>query len=92
MNSKKINITIPEDNLNEIEQFCSKENISKSWLIREACAVYIADINKKREIERKRKDMEWAAMASKKLRNKSAGFEGKKKGSQIIRKFRDREQ
>jgi metal-responsive CopG/Arc/MetJ family transcriptional regulator len=91
MNSKKLNITVPENNLKEIEQFCSEENISKSWLIREACAVYIADTKEKREIEKKRKEMQWAAMASKELRNKSTGFIGGKKASEVIREYRDRE-
>jgi metal-responsive CopG/Arc/MetJ family transcriptional regulator len=91
MNSKKLNITVPEDNLKEMEQFCRQENVSKSWLIREACAVYIAEIKEKREIENKREEMQWAARVSKELRNKSAGFESGKKASQVIRDFRDRE-
>jgi len=42
-------------------------------------------------IEKKRKEMNWAAMASKELRNKSTGFAGGKKASHVIREFRDRE-
>jgi len=91
MNSKKLNITIPEDNLNEIEEFCSKENVSKSWLIREACGAYIAEIKEKREIDKKRREMQWAAMASRELRNRTAGLKDNKKASQVIREFRDRE-
>ncbi|MBN1298283.1 MAG: ribbon-helix-helix protein, CopG family [Actinobacteria bacterium] len=91
MNSKKLNITVPEDTLKEMEQFCSQENVSKSWLIREACTVYIAEIKQKREIEKKMKEMKWAALASKELRNKSVGLEAGKKAAHVIREYRDRE-
>lgn len=57
---KKINITIPEENLKQINDFCKNENINKSFLIREAAAHYISNITKQREEEQKRKDMEWA--------------------------------
>ncbi len=90
MNSKKINITIPEDNLKEIEEFCKNENISKSLLIREAAAQFIAEVKEKKKIERIRKDMEWARAASKTLRDKSTGFHNGKKGHEVIRESRDR--
>jgi len=90
MSSKKINITIPEENLREIEEFCKSEDVSKSWLIREAASQYIATIKEKKELDRKRKDMEWAQEASKKLREKSEGFYNGKKGFEVIRESRDR--
>ena len=90
MNSKKINITIPEENLREIDEFCKSEDVSKSWLIREAASQYIATIKEKKELDRKRKDMEWAQEASKKLREESEGFYNGKKGFEVIREFRDR--
>ena len=89
MNSKKINITIPEDNLKEIEEFCHKEGVSKSFLIREAAVAYIAKVKEERELEKKRSEMQWAVDASKKLRDKSAGFKDGKKGARIIRQSRD---
>jgi metal-responsive CopG/Arc/MetJ family transcriptional regulator len=92
MNSKKINITIPEKNLKEMEEFCKSEGISKSWLIREASSLYIDEAKEKKELERKRKGMEWAVKASKKLRDKSRGFKDGKKGSDLIRESRDRKQ
>jgi metal-responsive CopG/Arc/MetJ family transcriptional regulator len=92
MTSKKINITIPEDNLKEIEEFCKSEDMSKSFLIREAATRYIADVNEKKEIERKKKDMEWAWEASRNLRDKSKGFHKGKKGYEVIRESRDRKQ
>jgi len=91
MNSKKINITIPEDNLKEIDEFCKSEDVSKSWLIREAASQYIATVKEKKELDRKRKDMEWAREASRELRDKSIGFHDGKKGFEVIRESRDRE-
>lgn len=90
MNSKKINITIPEKNLEEINDFCKSEDVSKSWLIREAASRYIATIKEKKVLDKKRKNMEWAQKASRKLRGESEGFHNSKKGSEIIRESRDR--
>jgi metal-responsive CopG/Arc/MetJ family transcriptional regulator len=91
MNSKKINITIPEENLEEINQFCDEEGLTKSFLIREATASYIADIREKKELEKKRKDIEWAIETSKRLRQKRGGFKNNKKGSRVVRESRDRD-
>jgi hypothetical protein len=91
MKSKKINLTIPEKNLKEIEDFCRGEGISKSFLIREAASLYIAGIKEKRELERRKKDMEWAIEASSKLRDKSRSFKDGKQGSDAIRQSRDKE-
>jgi metal-responsive CopG/Arc/MetJ family transcriptional regulator len=90
MGSKKINITIPEETLKEIDEFCDEEGLTKSFLIREAATSYIAGVREKKELEKKRKDMEWAIETSKRLRQKKGGFKGNKKGSQVIRKSRDR--
>jgi len=92
MSSKKINITIPEENLKEINDFCISEKVNKSWLMREATSQYIAFIKEKKELERKKKDMEWAQAAMKKLREKSRGFKDDKKGYEVIREFRDKRQ
>jgi metal-responsive CopG/Arc/MetJ family transcriptional regulator len=91
MGAKKINITIPAEILKEIELFCHEEDMSKSFLIREACSVYIAEIKEKKELEKKIKEMQWAAKASKILREKSEGFEDGEKGVRVIREFRDKE-
>jgi metal-responsive CopG/Arc/MetJ family transcriptional regulator len=90
MSSKKINITIPEENLKEINEFCVNEKVSKSWLIREAASQYIAGIKKYRELEKKKKDMEWAAKKMEELRKKSSGFIDGKTGAEVIREFRER--
>ena len=91
MNSKKINITIPEKILGEINEFCEEEGMTKSLLIREAAISYIAAIREKKEIERKRKEIEWAIKTSKSIRQKMGRFKDNKKGSKIIREFRDRD-
>ncbi|PIU28477.1 MAG: hypothetical protein COT09_04795 [Candidatus Hydromicrobium americanum] len=90
MSSKKINITVPEKNLKEINEFCISEKVTKSWLIREATSQYIANINKKRELEKKKKDMEWAAKTMEELRKKSDGFIDGKAGTEVIREFREK--
>jgi metal-responsive CopG/Arc/MetJ family transcriptional regulator len=91
MGSKKINITIPEENLREINKFCDEEGLTKSFLIREATASYIADIREEKELEKKRKDIEWAIETSKSLRQKKGGFKDNKKGFRVIRESRDRD-
>jgi len=90
MPSKKINITIPEKNLKEINEFCISEKVSKSWLIREAASQYITGVKKNRELEKKKKDMEWAAKTMEKLRGKSNGFTDGKTASEVIREFREK--
>jgi len=90
MNSKKINITIPEKTLREINEFCDEEGLTKSLLIREAATSYIADVREKKELERKRKEIEWAIETSRLLRQKMGTFKGNKKGSEVIRESRDR--
>ncbi len=92
MNSKKVNITIPEENLDEINDFCKSEDVSKSWLIREAVSRYITAVKDKKILDKKRVDMKWAQKASGKLRGESAGFHNNKKGFEIIRESRDRKQ
>jgi metal-responsive CopG/Arc/MetJ family transcriptional regulator len=90
MTSEKINITIPEKILKEINEFCVSEKVSKSWLIREAASRYITDVKKSRELEKKKKDMEWAAEKMEGLRKKSSGFVDGKTGTEVIREFRER--
>jgi metal-responsive CopG/Arc/MetJ family transcriptional regulator len=89
MRAKRINITIPEENLREINEFCVNEKVNKSWLIREATSQYIADIREQKEIERKKKDMEWAAKMMEKLRKKKITFKDGKTAEEVIREFRD---
>jgi metal-responsive CopG/Arc/MetJ family transcriptional regulator len=90
MSLKKLNITIPEENLKIINEFCENEKVNKSALIREAASQYISSIKEMRELEIKNKEMNWAADTMEKLRKKSSGFTGGKSGSEIIREFREK--
>lgn len=90
MSSRKINITVPEKNLKEINEFCISEKVSKSWLIREATSQYIANVIKNRELEKRKKDMEWAAKTMEELRKKGNGFIDGKAGTEVIREFREK--
>jgi len=89
MKAKRINITIPEGNLREINEFCINEKVNKSWLIREATSQYMADIKEQKENEKKKKDMEWAAKMMEKLREKKITFKDGKTAEEVIREFRD---
>ena len=89
MSSKKINITMPQENLKMLNEFCSTEKINKSWLIREAAVQYIANFNEHKEIEKKNSDMKEALEMMERLREKSQGFIGEKSGAEIIREIRD---
>ncbi len=86
MGSKRINITIPEENLKQINEFCAEEKINKSKLIREAATQYITNIEKFRDIERKKKNMGKAMNIQAKLREKSKLTGGVK----LIRNLRDK--
>ena len=90
MSLKKINITLPEENLNIINEFCVSEKVNKSSLIREATSQYITGIKEKRELDKKNQEMKWAAETMEKLRKKSRGFTDGKNGADIIREFREK--
>ncbi len=90
MSVKRINITIPEKNLKEINEFCATEKMGKSQLIREATAQYIASIKKQKEEERRRRDIERAMKIQEQLRAKSKNFPYGKSAVEEIREWRDR--
>jgi metal-responsive CopG/Arc/MetJ family transcriptional regulator len=68
MKAKRINITIPEENLREINEFCIEEGIGKSQLIREATVKYIAGKKDEKGLEEKRKNIELAIKIQDELR------------------------
>jgi metal-responsive CopG/Arc/MetJ family transcriptional regulator len=78
MSSKKINITMPQENLKMLNEFCNAEKINKSLLIREAMVQYIANFNEHKKIEKKNSDMKTALEMMEKLREKSPGLQVKK--------------
>ena len=89
MGSKRINITIPEENLKEINKFCDEEKMNKSQLIRKATVQYMASVKELREAEKKKKDMLWAMEIQDKIRVKSKSFPSGKSAVEIIREYRD---
>ena len=90
MGSKRINITIPEENLKEINKFCDEEKMNKSQLIREATAQYMASVKELKEAEKKKKDMLWAIKMQDEIRAKSKSFPSGKSAVEEIREWRDR--
>jgi len=75
MTTKRINISISDKYLKEIEDFCRSEKISKSLLIREATAQYISSAKEEREKEQQRKGRLDAMQIQKRLREKSKPFD-----------------
>ena len=90
MGVKRINITIPEEDLKEINEFCVTEKMGKSQLIREAAAQYIASIKELKKKEQRRKDIERAMKIQEQLRAKSKNFPSGKSAVEEIREWRDR--
>ena len=90
MSSKRINITIPEENLKEINEFCAAEKMGKSQLIRKATAQYIASIKEQKEEEQRRRDIERAIKIQDRIRAKSKNFPSGKSAVEEIREWRDR--
>ena len=90
MSVKRINITIQEEDLKEINEFCATEKMSKSQLIREAAAQYIANVEELRIEEKKKKDMLKAIKIQEQLRAKSKNFPSVKSAVEEIRQWRDR--
>ena len=75
MTTKRINISISDKYLKEIEDFCRSEKISKSFLIREATVQYISSVKEEREKEQQRKGRLDAMQIQKRLREKSKPFD-----------------
>ncbi len=89
MSSKRINITVPEKDLEEIKRFCIEEKMSRSQLIREAAVEYMVNIKGLKEKEKKKRDLEWAMKTQEKIRDKSRSFPSGKSATEIIRGSRD---
>jgi len=81
----RINLTIPEARLNQIDEFCENENISRSEFVREAAADFIALKTEAKKDDKKKKDMARAIEMMEEIREKST-LTG---GTEVIRKFRD---
>jgi metal-responsive CopG/Arc/MetJ family transcriptional regulator len=89
MSSKRINITMPEKDIEKINEFCAEEKMNRSQLIRESTKQYIASIKELKEKEQRRKNIEWAIKMQDKIRQKSKSFPSGKSAVEIIREYRD---
>ncbi len=89
MSSKRINITMPEKDIEKINEFCAEEKMNRSQLIRESTKQYIASIRELKEKEQRRKNIEWAIKMQDKIRQKSKSFPSGKSAVEIIREYRD---
>ena len=89
MKYKRINITISENDLNKINEFCSDEKLSKSFIIREATLNYIAQKETEKKLQVRRKNIENAIKIQDKLRM-SSKFKTNKSADQLIRELRDK--
>ena len=89
MKYKRINITISENDLNKINEFCSDEKLSKSFIIREATLNYIAQKETEKKLQTRRKNIENAIKIQDKLRM-SSKFKTNKSAGQLIRELRDK--
>jgi metal-responsive CopG/Arc/MetJ family transcriptional regulator len=81
----RINITIPEENLKDIDKFCNDESITRSEFIRESSLDFLSYKVQEREREKIRKDRKKAIEIADKFRKSSS----LKNGTGIIRRFRD---
>jgi metal-responsive CopG/Arc/MetJ family transcriptional regulator len=88
MSYKRINITIPEEDLDKINQYCNEVNISKSYLIREAAITYVTDMQKQKEIEKKKKEIAGAIEAIDNIKEKIK-FNNSKTSEEMVREIRD---
>jgi len=89
MNSKRINITMPEEDLEKINEFCAEEKMNRSQLVRESTKQYIAGMKELKEKEQKRKNIERAIKIQDEIRQKSKSFPSRKSAVEIIREYRD---
>ena len=88
MSYKRINITITKEALYKINQYCTEEDISKSFLIREAAITYIENMQKQKEIEKKNKEISEAIDAIGEIKEKIR-FNNARTAEEMIREFRD---
>ncbi|MCL4385843.1 MAG: ribbon-helix-helix protein, CopG family [Cyanobacteria bacterium] len=88
MKAKRINITIPGEDLKEINEFCIEEGIGKSQLVREAAVKYIANIKEQKKMEKRKQEIESAVKVIGELRKK-VKFKNNKTAAEMVRELRD---
>ncbi|MBM3710416.1 MAG: CopG family transcriptional regulator [Actinobacteria bacterium] len=88
MSYKRINITVPEEDLDRINKYCNEVNISKSYLVREAAITYIAAMQRQKEVEKKNKEISEAIEAIYDIKGKIK-FNNSKTSEEMVREIRD---
>lgn len=81
----KINITLSEEELSQIDDFAERRSSTRSSFIREAVKSYMERARTEEEEKRRRKRMQEAALDIRKLRKKAGDWDGVSE----IRKWRD---
>ena len=82
---RKINITLPEEELRRIDDFARKDSFSRSGFIRQAARFYIEEAKQKEKEKKRRQRMREAARNIHKLRKKAGNWDG----ASEIRKWRE---
>jgi len=72
----RINITLPEDELREVDAFIQKQGDTRSGLIQQALRFFIEQKERERIEKEKQKGMMEAASEIKQLREKSGDWDG----------------
>ena len=72
----KINITLPEEELREVDTFIQKQGDTRSGLIQQALRFFIEQKERERREKEKQKGMMEAASEIKQLREKSGDWDG----------------
>ncbi len=81
----KINITLPEEELREVDAFIQRQGPTRSGLIQQALRFFIEQKEKEETEKEKREGMIKAASQIKQLREKSGEWDG----VAVIRKWRE---
>lgn len=81
----RINLTVPEENLNKIDDFCAKENISRSEFVREAASEFIA----LKSAEKYKEEIKIDRLKAIKMMQEFSKKYELTGGTETIRKFRD---
>jgi len=72
----KINITLPEEDIRELDAFIQMQGDTRSGFIRRAAQFYIEQQEKEKREKEKREGMARAALEIKQLREKSGEWDG----------------
>jgi metal-responsive CopG/Arc/MetJ family transcriptional regulator len=72
----KINITLPEEELNEVDAFVHRQGNTRSGFIQQALRFFIKQKEREEEERKRREEMTKAISEIKQLREKSGGWDG----------------